>query len=363
MKLFVVGSPYWYWSMRPRECAETGHVTNQSDDPLDEHHSYFYHLFLKYGVVDEVVIYSERKTFDGIQHIPDHVACAGGVMRLDYDLDHNELKSSPKSLVYCRHNLPKVRQFGDHFRIIKAIADGFPKSPFWNRLPTYVPGLCRNRRILPEEHELVLSEGPYNQRFLPRGSSSVVWPTLSAQSQYVSAPEKKYDWAISASFARRKNIYGFCKGLIDNGLGHLKGCIMYLAHENYTAELGRFREQLMPHLDIELHPNANCESKMHRLCESRVLVSAATEDSGPRSVIEAGQAGIPVLALASHGSASYLVRPGVNGELTWQPDQLPRILGDMLDRIDQYDCSINRELLDEQRCFAPVIDAVHQEFT
>jgi hypothetical protein len=72
-------------------------------------------------------------------------------------------------------------------------------------------------------------------------------------------------------------------------------------------------------------------------------------------VIEAGQAGIPVLAMKNHGSASLLVRSGTNGELTWSFRKFPRILNAMLQNYEKYDCSINNELLEERRWFEPIV--------
>lgn len=360
-------APYWHWSMRPQKAAPrdeelTSFSGPQSSDPLDEHHTYLYHLFLKYGVVDEVLIYSKRKARDEKQGIPDRFEFYGKPMRLVYgDEFLRQLQREKAQIFYARErfNFDRIR-YPQHVQIVKSLQHGFPVSKRLRFLPVYVPLACRSRKPSYSAPDLVLAEGPYNAKFVQRTLKTLVWPSLSGQSRYVQKREKEFDWVVVSSFNPRKRIVKFCRALIAEGMADLKGCILARApkHEREREEFAKFRAEIQPRLDVHLRFNAPCREKMIVLGGSRVFVSTANEDSGPRSVIEAGQAAIPVLAMKNHGSASFLVRPGVNGETTWFFKEMPKILKSMLADYGKYDCSVNKDILSEEKNFLPIANAV-----
>jgi len=189
----------------------------------------------------------------------------------------------------------------------------------------------------------------------------VMWPTLSSQRQYVTDEEKLYDWIMVSSLNPRKRIARFLQALSDAGLAHLRGCVVTRTphREHFKQELEVINKEIEKGINVEIKTDLNCQEKMQALCRARVFVSAAEEDSGPRSIIEAGQAEIPVLALSHHGAASILVSPGKNGELVNHFRQFPRTLNKILSNYSKYDCDTNHLLLDENLWFPNVVAALN----
>ena len=335
----------------------------QSLDPLDEHHTYFYYQFLKSNLVDEVIIYSGREKLDHEQGIPSEFEFRGGTMKVLYDPTYKMAASEQDQLLYCRHHLEKTNLFPQHIQIAKVILEGFPTSDNMKRLPFYIPYFCRKRRLIPGLHSLVVSEGPYNRRFISRRIPALDWPSLSNQRQYVQPMEKYYDWIVVTSLHPYKRLVEFGKQLLEKDLSHLRGCILITslkAEANRTEYDSLQRSELLDQLTVDLKFDLNCKEKMEALCRSKVFVCASRLDSGPRALIEAGQAKIPIVALHHHGSASLLVKPGINGELSWSIDKLPDLLKKVLDNYNDYDCSINEGILDENRWFPAIQEKIQQ---
>jgi hypothetical protein len=348
--------------MRPHKTKKEREYKIRSLDPLDEHHTYFYHLFLKYNIVDEVVIYSTRRQQDQTANLPTNLEFFGKPMRIEYDKTFAELRAGKDQLLFCRQFFHNIIPFMQHVCLIKHYSYGFPISPKLAWLPTFVPYLCKKRNLPYDTRTILLAEGPYNLRYAPWNLSRVIWPAISNQKQYIRTCEKEYDWIVIGNFSRRKGFLSFCQSLIDCGMESLRGCI--ISAQPITPELkteyAYFTEKILPKLNAEVHFEVDCAEKMEFLNRSRIFVSTASTDSGPRTVIEAGQAEIPVLAMAHHGSASFLVRNGKNGELTWSASKFPEILARMLNNYDSYDCKINRDILNEERLFSSVIDRLHK---
>ena len=119
MKLFVINSPYWFWTMRPQGAKYYNDVqVPQSLDPLDEHHTYFYYQFLKFKLVDEVIIYSNRKILDHEQGIPSELEFECGKMKVLYDPTYKMIATEQDQLLYCRHRLESTNFFPQHIQII-----------------------------------------------------------------------------------------------------------------------------------------------------------------------------------------------------------------------------------------------------
>ena len=226
-----------------------------------------------------------------------------------------------------------------------------------------MPYFCRKRRIVPGLHSLVVSEGPYNRRFINKRITALDWPSLSNQGQYVQSMEKHYDWIVVTSMHPRKRLIEFGKQLIERNLSHLRGCILItsLKVKSNQIEYNALQNSgLLDKLTVDLKFDLDCKGKMEALCQSKVFVCASREDSGPRALIEAGQAKIPIVALHHHGSASLLVKSGINGELSWSIDNLPDLLKKVLDHYNDYDCSINDGILDENRWFPAIQEKIKQ---
>ena len=361
MKLFVFNTPYWFWTMRPKKSKYHDNGGPQSLDPLDEHHTYFLYQFLKSNLVDEVIIYSNREELDHQQGIPSELEFREGKMRVSYDLTYKMAHYERSQLLYCRHRLETTKLFPQHTQIIKVIAEGFPTSEYMKRLPFHIPWFCRKQKLDPRLHSLVVSEGPYNRRFINQRIPALDWPTLSNQGQYIRSMEKLYDWIFVGTTHPRKRLLEFGKYLLKRKLNHLKGCVLIDSTKLRQIDFDSLQKSdLLNQLNVVLKFDLDCKAKMEALCQSKVFVHTALEDSGPRSLIEAGQARIPIVALHHHGSASLLVRSGINGELSWSFDKLPALLKKVLDNYGSYDCSINDDMLNENRWFPAIQEKINQ---
>lgn len=361
MKLFVLRGVYWYWVMRPKDSSGKPFST----DPLDEHHTYFYYHLLKSNVVDEVIIYSDRKENDEKQKIPPLLNFPEGKMRIIYNFDFKEVHESKGHLIYCRDQLSETNQFPQHRLIAKSVGHGFPNYDWLRWIPFYIPRICRPLVLNKKETFIHLTEGPYNQRFTSHGVKSFNWPSLSNQAQYIdenTTQEKKYDWIYVASVNPRKRVLEFMHLLVNSNLKGLRGALLLSTKErkNSLSPLEAIRETIKKdELNITIYTNVDCKSKMSLLKKSKVFISAAAEDSGPRVVIEAGQAKIPILALKHHGSASLLVKNGINGEITWLFKRFPKLLKKILNNYDDYDCSVNDHILDEKNWIKPIVKYIN----
>ena len=358
MKLFVLSkSLYWRWILRP---IDSNSDKRFSSDPLDEHHTYFYYLLLKYGVVDEVIVYSDRKKKNILHKIPDRLDFPEGKMRISYDLSYAEIRESSNQLIYCRDHVDDARLFPQHFIMCKFVAHGFPTNNGLRWIPFHIPWLCRKYKIHKSFIDLQLSEGPYNRRFFPKNIVSIDWPSLSNQKQYINAMEKKYDWICISSMNPRKRVLSLVKLISKHKYTRvLKGCLVVNKITSRELNASHFNKLISlinrNNLDIKIYQGVDCKEKIELLCQSKVYVSPAAEDSGPRTVIEAGAAEVPVLALKHHGSASFLVKNGINGELTWRFKKFPNLLKKIITNYDKYDCAVNQKLLDEALLIKPLI--------
>lgn len=351
MKLYVIDSPYWFWSMRPQ--GENQDKKRKSSDPLDEHHTFFYYQFLRCGLVDEVVVYdSHRCELNSHQDIPVLLEFPEGNIRVEYDSEKKEVSSTISQLVYCRQH--QKERYSQHIRLTKSILEGFPNSEKLRWLPFYIPFFCKKRTVKLSNTDIYISEGYYNSKYIHPSVKSIVWPSLSNQAQYVEKKEKKYDWIMVSSLHPYKRLIGFCQLLIKNKLSDLRGCILIEsshAKNKRQKSLTYLVENIVKKINIDIHYDLTSDEKMKMLCQSRVYVSPSSLDSGPRSLIEAAQAEIPILALKHHGCASYIIKPGVNGEWAWRFSQLPKLLQRILSNYNSYNCSINASLVDPVKCF------------
>ena len=100
----------------------------------------------------------------------------------------------------------------------------------------------------------------------------------------------------------------------------LKGCIVGRNPDNkQKLNDGHFVLQNVldtirtNNLDIEVYLNASQEKKKNLMLESKVYVCPSSLDNGPRSMIEAAQAGCVLLA-GQHIGSSGIIREGVNGK-------------------------------------------------
>jgi hypothetical protein len=193
---------------------------------------------------------------------------------------------------------------------------------------------------------------------------SVVWPTLSNQIQYVDRLAKKYDWIIVSSLNPRKRVIQFCNELLARNLGHLKGCILLESNKavsSHADDLAYLQSAILPKSNITLKLDLNNAEKMKHLCESKVFLSIALRDSGPRSLVEAAQAKIPCVALKHHGCASSIIKPSINGETYWQYSSILDNLEKIVHNYESYDCSVNIELLNPDTWFRPLAKEISNQ--
>lgn len=332
-------------------------------DPLDDCHTYIYYLFLKYGLVDEVLIYSSRHLLDKSENILSSYQTPYGSMRIIYGTDYEEALNSDGIVWIMTYGFDEnlLEKFKDKIIVYKSIESGFPKSELLSWIPIWLPYVCQYRAPNHRFIDLILAEGAYNQKFIPRNIKSLVWPSLARIRDVESTNGRvfKYDWICVSSVQPRKRIFKFVKMLSNNArLRGTQGClVLNKVNQNQSCrkEFDRIQKHILAcNLKVQVKLQTSHEERACLLRHSKVFVCTGSKDSGPRVASDAASVGCVILALKHHGGPSSLVVEGKNGVLTWFFCLFPFYLERMLQRFDRFDAGSISGRLHDDFWFAPI---------
>lgn len=324
-KLYVFNSPSYVMDHPSHTC---GQVLNS--DPLSEHYTYMYFNFIKFGLVDQVVIFPRKGPHDNHRdQIIDKIEVEEGKFIVNNWDRENMIKiinSDPGSYGYCFSEYETCRELKDIFVMFNPVILG-----------------TNSRNCLDKKyHHYAILEGISHQaKFktvpadIPIGISRTTCKKFTELDvDKIQKTEKVYDWIMISSFDPRKRQVEFLRMLSrDPRFKNLKGCIAgrnpdnkgYLNNGHHVL-----KEVKNIASNVDIYFNTNDELKIELLSKSKIFVNTAEFEYGPRAMIEAIQAGVPIFTMP-HIGVSDLVTPGKNGETIQRMEDVSKFY-EMLDK-------------------------------
>jgi len=333
-RLYVIHSPS-YAEIHP------SHTVNQVliDSPLSEHYTYLYYNLIKYGLADEVVIFPREGIHDNhkndIQTRID-IDSDKKFIQINWERDKmiDIINADPGSYVYFWGKFEDAKKIKNSFVIINPVV-----------IATNVDN-CIDSQY---HHYALLESLNHEKTFnvLPKDIPIGVLPTTSERFTLLDVDKiqkvkKDYDWIIVSSMDPRKRHIEFLNALQKHpNFKNLKGCIAARNPDNKRKiNNGHY---VLQHIvstyvhgtkNVDLFLNVNNDLKIDLLSRSKIFVCTSTFDVGPRAVVEAMQAGLPVLTMPHIGAATW-VKPGENGELIDDVDHAAHSFYNMLEMYNQ----------------------------
>lgn len=323
--LYVINSPSYVESHPSHTCGQ-----KLIDDPLSEHFTYLYYNLIKFGLIDQVVIFPREGSHDYyreeiIQEI-NIDSTKKIIVNWTNEKKYDIINSNPGSYVYCCNQYEDCSKIKDSFVIV------YPFTISTNS----------NGRLNSKYHHYALLEGLGHQlkyKIIPEDIPIGLCP-LTTNSfnkldiDLIQKNQKIYDWITVSSFDPRKRHLEFLSAISKNSLfKNLKGCIIARNPDNkgYVNAAHRVHEIIknsgLKNIDISI--NVDDSTKIDLLSKSKIFVCVSELDWGPRAVIEAIQTGLPVLGMP-HLGYSNLIKPGLTGELIERVDDSKIVLYEML---------------------------------
>ena len=96
------------------------------------------------------------------------------------------------------------------------------------------------------------------------------------------------------------------------------------------------------------------------MLESKVYVCPSSLDNGPRSMIEAAQAGCVLLA-GQHIGSSGIIREGVNGAIFHDIKESPASLFSILKNYKKYDIDFSSRMLDPDNVYPTLVKKIMEK--
>ena len=93
------------------------------------------------------------------------------------------------------------------------------------------------------------------------------------------------------------------------------------------------------------------------MLNSKVYVCPSTLDNGPRSMIEAGQAGCILLSMPHIGSTS-VINPGVSGEIVKNIESIPDALEKIIGEYKSYETSEVSRIVSPENVFPQLVKKI-----
>ena len=238
-----------------------------------------------------------------------------------------------KQFTYCWSGWDETSQLGDNFVIV---------NPMFS-------GITYPSKITEKKHDYALIEGSAFKNTVPKGMPFDVFHYTSYDFCNIRDSEKngsnrEYDWILVSSFDPRKRHLEFIESVIkNNATKSMKGCIVGRNPDNkgYVNDAHRVLKGVRSlvenyKLDVDIFLNASQDTKKNLMLNSKVYVCPSSLDNGPRSMIEAGQAGCILLSLPHIGSSS-VIQKNVTGEIARDVESMPKILEKIIIEHDTYD--------------------------
>jgi glycosyltransferase involved in cell wall biosynthesis len=333
-RMYVMHSPSYVENHPSHSCGQV-----LIDDPLSEHFTYLYYNFLKYDLVDEVIIFPREGNHDKFRDdIPEKldIGISGKSLSLNWDRDgmYDIVNDDPGSYVYFWSNLEECHKIKNSFVIFNPVIIATNRDNCLDsRYHHYglLEGLNHEKtfRVIPEDI-------PYG--FLPTTSNK--FTELDVDS--LQKTKKDYDWIIVSSTDPRKRHTEFLQALEKNpNFKNLRGCIAARNPDNKGRIFnGHYvLKHLMDHYanrtnNVDIILNVNNDLKVDLLSRTKIFVCTSTFDVGPRAVVEALQAGMPIFTMPHIGTSTW-VEQGKNGELINNLDDSTTLFYEMLEKYQQ----------------------------
>jgi glycosyltransferase involved in cell wall biosynthesis len=309
-KLYVFNSPSYVEDHPSHTCGQT-----LNSDPLSEHYTYMYYNFIKFGLVEQVVIFPRKGPHDLYKdQIIDKIEVEKDkFITLNWDRENmvKIMNSDPGSYGYCFSEYEKCKELKNIFVMFNPVVLGTNTKN------------CLDKRY----HHYSLLEGRNHQKYfrtvpldIPEGISRTTckkFTELDVDS--IQRAYKKYDWIMISSFDPRKRHLEFLRSLSTHQkFKDLKGCIAARNPDNkgYLHAGHHVLNQIKQgnYQNVDIFFNVDNELKIDLLSKSKFFVNTSEFEYGPRAIVEAVQAGVPIFTMEQIGVAD-LVKPGVNGEL------------------------------------------------
>ena len=365
-RMYVIHSPSYVENHPSHTCGQT-----LNNDPLSEHFTYLYYNLIKHDLIDEVVIFPREGNHDKYrEEIP--TILDTGIDNKSITLNWNRermydiINNDPGSYVYCWSNYEECRKIKNSFVIVNPVIVATNSNN------------CLNSRY----HHFALLESLNHEKtfkVLPDDIPTAVLPTTNKQFtdldvDKLQEAKKDYDWIIVSSMDPRKRHIEFLNALEKNpNFKNLKGCIAARNPDNKgKIHNGHY---VLQHLlnkyvngtkNVDLFLNVNNELKIDLLSRSKIFVCTSTFDVGPRAVVEAMQAGVPVFTMPHIGAATW-VEQGKNGELISNIDDAVTEFYNMLERYNQGDYQPHARRVADQikpdNLFPSVIDKIKKHYS
>ena len=331
--LYVINSPCW------TEISSTG--LNNSDmfsDELSENFTFFYYNLMKFGLVDKVIIFVEKKRWRNDTKIKKKITTKYGTLEIRKDFNKFDIINSDPQMnfVFCWSNIEECNKIRNKFVIVD------------NQFQGYIKKTSINNNM----HDLVLTESKNFKKYIPDNIPSYVYKLIcydherfQLEKKKKSTP-KKYDWIMISSFDKRKRHLEFLNSLNKNNLAHLKGCIVARDPNNKKKNIFDYFKKtpwkifnkvskLSKKMNFDIFLNIHQSKKIELTLKSKIFINSSILDSGPRAQVEAMQLNIPVLSMPHIGS-SDLIESKKNGEISNNIDDMPNKLKIMLDNHSLY---------------------------
>lgn len=331
-KLYVINSPSYVMNHPVHTCGKT-----LIGDPLSEHFTFIYANLAKFGLVDEVVIFPREGPHDNFKHeIIDRIDLGDG-KQIENNWNRQEMiniiNEDKDSFVYSFSRFEDNQKLKNSFNIINPVA----------------LNISRNNCLDSKYHHYALLDGARHQKtfkVVPDSIPSRACPTTSKRFLEINVDEvqkakKNYDWIIISSFDPRKRHIEFLNAISKNpSFKNLKGCIVGRNPDNkgrineghhvmsYIANSAWYKNK-----NFDIYLNADNETMIELLSQSKISVCTSVFDCGPRAMIEAIQAGVPIFTMPHIGAADWVV-PGENGEFIVNVEDAEHMLYKMLERYD-----------------------------
>ena len=333
MKLYVINSPSF---MQNHVSHTNGDTLTPIEDPLSEHFTFMYYNFIKYGLVDEVIIFPR----DG-QH-RDHKG--------DFPYEIN-VDGSKKIIINWQKNKEMydfVNKTKDDYVFVYNMAIDYPdckmlKDKFVIFNPMFNNVLYEDK-LNPKHHHFGLIEGKAYEKSVTNNIPFSVYHLISRafsdiNIETIRNTEKKYDWIMVSSFDPRKRHVEFLKNLVKNPLfGETKGCIVGRDPANkgritnHTRVFETVKSIVSDCNNIDMHINTTLQEKIELMLSSKIFVCVSSLDNGPRAMVEAAQCAMPMLSMPHIGS-SDLILPGQTGA---RANTIPEACNKLYDMVETF---------------------------
>ena len=334
MKLYVINAPSF---MQNHVAHTNGDTLTPMEDPLSEHFTYLYANFLKFGLVDEVVLFPREGHH---QNHKDEV-----LQQIEVDEKKITVSWAKDEKMY-----EIVNKTSDDYVYIYGLNNGYPDcSKLFGKFVIFNPmfnGITHSDNLNPKHHHFGLIEGAVYSSTVTKNIPYAVHhltsrATTELSKDIIENTKKEYDWIMVSSFDPRKRHLEFLTSLsAHSSFKNSRGCIVgrnpankgrVTEHTHVYSAVKSFVDQCD---NVDLHVNTTLQKKIDLVLKSKIFVCVSKMDNGPRAMVEAAQCGLPMLSMPHIGS-SDLILPGQTGEIVNDITSAPRELFKMLDKYEK----------------------------